>query len=340
MLMVAPTSGRLPLSQKRCQQYCAAATAASAVGPAVTVGALRQRRHPDFALSQKLAAAARATETAPLLSHLRRAALAARLALRVSSAASWLHRMRLLDLSVRTAAEGAVLQGAVTATRVGAASAEVSPASTTVGSSGLPGLVRPIPIPARAVAVATVTTMIGRLRARAGLMPTVTDIAATQRNNSPQRSDTGSGKRHGSADNGDDFRSDGAGGGAGGDGDSPVAVLVEINLLLRDVFEAVDYEKFGEQERLLGSGPGNATQAVLGVAVSSLLERGLAAVAYRYLYVCHLCRVEECAVGVVACSDHYLLTPRMHGVGRCRYLGQDKASDSRFRSALPYQLPS
>lgn len=246
--------------------------------PAVTTGGLRQRRHPDLALAQQLAAAARVTETAPLLSHLRRAAVAARLALRVSSAASWLHATRLLGLSVGVAAGEAV--------------AGVSPAATTVGSSGLPGLVQPIPKHPAVEVGATTMTMVGRLKARAGLIPTVTGAAAVQRKKNPKRSNTDRGKRDGSVDNVDGIRSDVTVGGAdgpGGGGDAPAAVLAEMTLLLRDVFEAADEEGFGEQERLLGSGPGKAMDEGLGSAVCLLLERGLAVVAYRYLDIFHLC---------------------------------------------------
>lgn len=259
------------------------------MGHAVTTGGLRQRRHPDLALAQRLAAAARVTETAPLLSRLRRAALAARLALRVSSAASWLHSTGLLGLSVGAAVEDAVVQGTGAGARAGA---EGSSATTTVGPSGLPGLVRPIPVhpataaaAAAAPAVAPATSMIGRLRARAGLTPTV-----IQRTASPHISNNGSGKRNGgsSDNNGDGFGHDCAAGGASDGGEAPVAVLIEMTLLLRDLFEADGEEEFGETERLLGSGPGKSTEDGRGPAIFSLVEKGLAAVAYRYICVCHV----------------------------------------------------
>ena len=144
--------------------------------------------------------------------------------------------------------------------------------------SGVPGLMRPTPVHASVPPM----RMVDRLRERAGLVSsksTVNEAAAavTAMENS-QDGDAGSEGAVGNA---------GGAGCRGGVGDAPGAILVQLGSVLRDTFaDAGGEEGFGEERgaEAQGSGLGNPA---LGegpgcAAVRCLLEKGLAVVAYRY----------------------------------------------------------
>ncbi|CAN0235762.1 unnamed protein product, partial [Ectocarpus sp. 4 AP-2014] len=259
----------LEASIERCRQYCEAATA-SCPEP-VTVGVLRlRRRRPNLAATQRLEAA-RLAETAPLLSRLRRAALAARLALRVSSAAAWI-------LVSGHGRPPAVASAEVAELSVAAGGEEES--SPTVAGS-LPGLVRPIPVHAAAAAAAVVAPtvrLLERLRERGGLSARA---GVRRQDKAPRRRCAKADKNVvvGSVVTAGDDTADEeccpSGGGAG----APLAVLAEMTSLLRGVFVAAGEEGFEDVDRVLGSGVRGGAEK-LGEALGSLLERGLAVVAY------------------------------------------------------------
>lgn len=228
------------------------------------------------------------------MSRLRRAALAARLALRLSSAASWIVVAGLARPATAAAeSDKAAVTGAGKGSRATGGSSSAAGDAAAVGLSGLPGLVRPVPVHPVALAVMKMGT---RLRARAGLPTTAGTSASTttprQRKevDSP-RSNVGGGGGGGGVGA---LRANGGGTdlarnlrhacgvGAGG---TPMEVLVETVSLVRGVFETADDEGFVDERGLLGSGGGGGgltpEEGNLGAAVCSLLERGLAVVAYR-----------------------------------------------------------
>ncbi|CBJ30077.1 hypothetical protein Esi_0173_0017 [Ectocarpus siliculosus] len=258
----------LEASTERCRQYCEAATAS--YPEPVPVGVLRlRRRRLNLAATQRLEAA-RLAETAPLLSRLRRAALAARLALRVSSGAAWILvsglGRPLAAASVRVAEPSA------------AAGGEEESSRTVAGS--LPGLVRPIPVhaaAAAAVVAAPTVRLLERLRERGGLSARA---GIRRQGEAPRRcAKADENEVVGSVITAGDDTGDGeccpSGGGAG----APLAVLAEMTSLLRDVFVAAGEEGFEDVDGVLGSGVGGGAEK-LGEALGSLLERGLAVVAY------------------------------------------------------------
>ncbi|CAB1109957.1 unnamed protein product [Ectocarpus sp. CCAP 1310/34] len=262
----------LEASIERCRQYCKAANA-SCPEP-VPVGVLRlRRRRPNSAATQRLEAA-RVAETAPLLSRLRRAALAARLARQVSSAAAWI----LVSGLGRPPAAASVRIAEPSAT----AGREKESSPTVAGS--LPGLVRPTPVHAAAAAaaaaavVAPTVRLLERLRERGGLPARAgvrrQDKAPRRRcSKADENFVVGSGVTAGDRTGVREFCPSGGGAGA------PLAVLSEMNSFLRSVFVAAGEEGFEDVDRVLGSVVGGGAEK-LGEALGSLLERGLGVVAY------------------------------------------------------------
>ncbi|CAN0204555.1 unnamed protein product, partial [Scytosiphon promiscuus] len=166
-----------------------------------------------------------------------------------------------------------------------------------VGSSGLPGLVRPVPVHLAAAAAVPTAKMGTRLRARAGLRAAPDGAAATIT--------TTDGAREGIQalrSNGDGGGSSGAAGKVGASGgipdrgiprlaggDGPMTVLVETNSLVRGVFETADEKGYVDERGLLESQGGPAEgEGGLGDAVCSLLDRGLAVVAYSVVNAAYL----------------------------------------------------
>lgn len=190
----------------------------------------------------------------------------------MSSAASWVLASG-LGRPLAAASAGAAEPSAATG------GDEEEEESSPAAAASLPGLVRPIPVHAAAVVATPTVRLIGRLRERGGLSARA---GIRRQETAPRR--CANGYENGlvdsvvaaSDDTGDGEHYPSGGGGAG----APLAVLAEMTSLLRDVFGAAREEGFEDVDGVLGPGVGGGAEK-LGEALGSLLERGLAVVAYR-----------------------------------------------------------